>query len=96
MKIRPVNNQIMIKIQEEERTGSLFIPSMVTQRINYGIVVAIPDDLDERIYPTKIKVGDRVFFKYFDGQMITVTNDDNQDEEFLLILRSEIQAVEET
>lgn len=77
MKIRPVNGYVLIKVEEEEKIGTLFIPHQVIQKINFGTVI----DKSEEI--TSIEINDTVYFKYYAGFEL--------EKDFLLIPIADIQ-----
>lgn len=59
-KIQPLNNHVLIKVEEEElKTDSgLIIPETANENRNEGIVEAVASDV-----PKEIAVGDSVIFK---------------------------------
>ena len=77
MKLRPLNDRVLIKrIASEEKTaGGLFIPETAKEKPQEGLVVAVGEGrhLDNgKIRPLEVKEGDKVFFRKYAGNEITI------------------------
>jgi chaperonin GroES len=95
MKIRPVDERILIKpLKEEERkVGGIIIPDTAKERPQMGEVMALGDDIEfsdrkQRKLSDIVKAGDRVVYARYGGTEFKMDN-----EEYLLVSRSDILAV---
>ncbi len=81
MKIRPLNDRILVKrLEEEEKTaGGIIIPDSAKEKPAEGEVVAVGpgkmNDGGERA-PMDVKVGDRVLFSKYGGTDVKLDGDD--------------------
>jgi chaperonin GroES len=72
MKIRPLNDRILVKRLEEEETtkGGIIIPDSAKEKPAEGEVIAVGkgklNDKGERV-KMDVKVGDRVLFSKYGG-----------------------------
>jgi chaperonin GroES len=72
MKVRPLNDRILVKRLEEEETtkGGIIIPDSAKEKPAEGEVIAVGkgklNDKGERI-EMDVKVGDRVLFSKYGG-----------------------------
>lgn len=88
MKIRPLNDRVVIKRMEaEEKTASgIVLPGNASEKPDMGEVVAVGDgkvlDSGNR-QPMTVKVGDKVIFGKYSGQTVKVDGDE------LLVMREE-------
>ena len=88
MKIRPLNDRVLVlRIEEEEKTsGGIVIPDTAKEKPQEGKVVAVgPGKFDEngnRI-PLEVKKNDRVLFSKYGGTDVTIEGVDH------LILRED-------
>lgn len=88
MKIRPLQDRVIVKrIEEEEKTkGGLIIPDTAKEKPQEGKVVAVGKgkaNEDGKVIPLDVKVNDRVLFGKYSGTEI------NMDGEEHLIMREE-------
>lgn len=95
MKVRPVDERVLLQIvePEERKVGGIIIPDTVHEKPQIGEVVALGDDVVskdvERLPLSKIvKVGDKVLFAKYGGNEVELDG-----EKFLLVNRSDILAV---
>jgi len=95
MKIRPVDERVLLQVAEpeERKVGGIIIPDTVHEKPQIGKVVALGDDVlnkdVERLPLSKIlKVGDKVLFAKYGGNEVEVDG-----EKYLLVNRSDILAV---
>jgi len=93
MKIRPLQDRVVIKRMEEERTsaGGIVIPDTATEKPIRGKVVAVGpgkilDNGQKR--PLDVKVGDQVLFGKYSGTEVKIGN-----EEFLVVREDDIMGV---
>ncbi len=88
MKIRPLQDRVIVKrVQEEEKTkGGIIIPDTAKEKPQRAKVVAVGagkiDDSGKRI-PLDVKSGDRILFGKYSGNEVKIDGDD------YLILREE-------
>lgn len=93
MKIRPLQDRVIIKRMEEERTstGGIVIPDSATEKPIKGEVVAVGsgkilDNGEKR--PVDLKVGDKVLFGKYSGTEVKIN-----DEELLVMREDDIMGV---
>lgn len=82
MKIRPLQDRIIVKrIEEEEKTkGGIFIPDTAKEKPQEGKVVAVGRGKigeDGKIIPLDVKVNDRVLFGKYSGTEIKIDGDEH-------------------
>ena len=93
MKVKPLQDRILIKrTQEEEKTkGGIIIPDAAKEKPIEGIVVAVGDgkvlDNGQRVAPS-VKAGDKILFGKYSGTEIKVDG-----EEHLILREDEIFAI---
>ncbi len=81
MKIRPLNDRILVKrLEEEEKTaGGIIIPDSAKEKPAEGEIIAIGpgklNDAGERI-AVDLKVGDRVLFSKYGGTDVKLDGED--------------------
>jgi chaperonin GroES len=73
MKIRPLNDRVIVKRMEEERktASGIVIPDAAAEKPDQGEIVAIGKGKtgdDGKLQPMTVKVGDRVLFGKYSGQ----------------------------
>src|SRR5881275_585570 len=88
MKIRPLQDRVIVKrVQEEEKTkGGIIIPDTAKEKPVEGQVLAVGNGKileDGKVRPLDVKVGDRVLFGKYSGQTVKVDGDE------LLVMREE-------
>jgi len=77
MKIRPLNDRVLVvRIEEEEKTsGGIIIPDTAKEKPQEGKVVAVgPGKLDDdgKRIPLEVKKDDRVLFGKYSGTDIKI------------------------
>lgn len=93
MKVRPLNDRVLIRRLEEETTsrGGIIIPETAKERPTKGEVIAVgPGERiegDER-RPMPVKEGDKVIFGKYAGTEIKIDG-----EEYTLIRENELLAI---
>ncbi len=95
MKLRPLQDRILVKrVEEETKTaGGLFIPETAKEKPQRGKVVAAGNGKkteDGKVLPLDVKVGDVVLFGKYAGTEIKVDG-----EELLMMREDDILAVVE-
>ncbi|MFA7384170.1 MAG: co-chaperone GroES [Desulfurivibrionaceae bacterium] len=81
MKIRPLNDRILVKrLEEEQKTkGGLFIPDSAKEKPAEGKVVAVGkgrlNDKGERV-AVELKAGDRILFSKYGGTEVKLDGED--------------------
>ncbi len=82
MKIKPLQDRILVKrIEEEEKTkGGIIIPDAAKEKPQEGKVVAVGDGkvLDNGTKsPLTVKVGDKILFGKYSGTEIKVDGEEH-------------------
>ena len=95
MKIRPLQDRIIVKRIEEEETskGGIIIPDTAKEKPQEGKVVAVGKGKirdDGVLQKLDIKKGDRVLFGKFAGTEVTL-----EDEEHLIIREDDVLGIVE-
>ena len=95
MKIRPLQDRVVVKRQDEETTsaGGIVLPGSATEKPQQGEVVAVgpgKKSEDGKNTPVDIKVGDHVVFGQYGVNKVKIYG-----EEYLLLNESEIYGVVE-
>jgi len=81
MKIRPLNDRVLVKrLEEEEKTaGGIIIPDSAKEKPAEGEIIAIGpgklNDAGERV-AVDLKVGDRVLFSKYGGTDVKLDGED--------------------
>ena len=81
MKIRPLNDRVIVKRVEDERktAGGIVIPDTAAEKPSQGEIVAVgPGKLDDngKIVAMGVKVGDRILFGKYSGTEFKMDGDD--------------------
>ena len=93
MKIRPLQDRVIVKrVQEEEKTkGGIIIPDTAKEKPQEGKIVAVgPGGRDEagKLIPIDIKTGDKVLFGKWSGTEVKIDGD-----ELLIMKESDIMGI---
>ena len=93
MKIRPLQDRIIVKrVQEEEKTkGGIIIPDTAKEKPIEGKVIAVGNgkvNEDGSVRPLDVKAGDRILFSKYAGTDIKIDG-----EEYLILREDEVLAV---
>jgi chaperonin GroES len=93
MKLRPLQDRIIVKrVEEETRTaGGIFIPETAKEKPQRGEIVAVGNGKkteDGKVLPLDVKVGDKVLFGKYAGTDVKVDGDD-----YLMMREDDILAV---
>ncbi|ABQ28449.1 co-chaperone GroES [Geotalea uraniireducens] len=93
MKLRPMQDRIIVKrVEEETKTaGGIFIPETAKEKPMEGEVVAVGNGKrteDGKVLPLDVKVGDKVLFGKYSGTEIKVEGQD-----FLIMREDDILGV---
>ncbi len=93
MKIRPLQDRIIVKRIEEEETskGGIIIPDTAKEKPREGKVVAVGKGKvreDGKLRKPDVKKGDRVLFGKFSGTEVTL-----EDEEHLIIREDDVLGI---
>ncbi len=95
MKIRPLQDRVIVKrIEEEEKSkGGIIIPDTAKEKPQEGRVIAVGKgkvDENGKTIPMDVKVNDRVLFGKYSGTEINI-----DDEEHLIMREEDILGVVE-
>jgi chaperonin GroES len=93
MKLRPLNDRILVKrVEEEEKTkGGIIIPDTAKEKPAEGKIVAVGAGAlnnDGKRVPLEVKKGDRILFGKYGGQEIKV-----EGQEYLIMSEQEVLCV---
>ena len=93
MNIRPLQDRVIIKRMEEEKTseGGIIIPDSATEKPIKGEVVAVGYGLvldNGEIRPLDLKVGDKVLFGKYSGTEVKLDG-----EELLVMKEDDVMSV---
>jgi chaperonin GroES len=82
MKIRPLQDRVLVKrIEEEEKTkGGIIIPDTAKEKPQEGKVIAVgkgKTNEDGKLIPLDVKVGDRILFSKYSGSDIKIDNEEH-------------------
>ncbi len=93
MKIKPLNDRILVKrLEAEERTkGGIVLPDTAKEKPKEGEVVEVGagrlDEKGER-KPLQLKKGDRIIFESYAGTEIKI-----EGEEYLIMKEDDVLAI---
>jgi chaperonin GroES len=79
MKIRPLNDRVLVlRIEEEKKTaGGIIIPDTAKEKPQQGKIISVGpgklDTKDDRI-PLQVKPGDKVLFSKYAGSDIKIND----------------------
>ena len=93
MKFRPLNDRVLIKrIEGETKTaGGLFIPDSAKEKPQEAVVIAVGEGKhleNGKVKKLDVKAGDRVYFRKYAGNEITL-----EGTEHIILREDEILAV---
>jgi chaperonin GroES len=93
MRIRPLQDRIIVKrVEEEEKTkGGIIIPDTAKEKTIEGKVIAVGNGKvleDGKVRPLDVKAGDRVLFSKYGGTEIKI-----EGEEHLIMREDDILGV---
>ena len=88
MKIRPLQDRVIVKrLEEEEKTkGGIIIPDTAKEKPQEGKVIAVGKGKvteDGKLIPLDVKAGDRILFGKYSGTEVKIEGEEH------LILREE-------
>lgn len=93
MKLRPLQDRILVQRVEEETTtkGGIIIPDTAKEKPAEGKVVAVGNGKlgeDGKRVPLEIKTGDRILFGKYSGTEVKI-----EGEEFLIMREDDVLGV---
>jgi len=93
MKIRPLQDRILVKrVEEEEKTkGGIIIPDTAKEKPAEGVVEAVGNGKvgdDGKRIPLEIKKGDRILFGKYSGTEVKI-----EGKEFLIMREDDVLGV---
>ena len=82
MKIRPLQDRVIVKrLEEEEKTkGGIIIPDTAKEKPQEGKVTAVGKGKvteDGKLIPMDVKVGDRILFGKYSGAEIKIAGEEH-------------------
>ena len=95
MKIRPLQDRVIVKRVDEETksAGGIIIPDTAKEKPQEGKVVAAGNGKvgeDGKVHPLDVKKGDKILFSKYGGTDVKVG-----DEEYLILREDDILGVVE-
>jgi chaperonin GroES len=93
MKIRPLQDRIIVKRVEEEAKskGGIIIPDTAKEKPQEGRVIAVGKGKvseDGKLHPLDVKKGDRVLFSKYSGTEVNI-----EGEEHLIIREDDVLGI---
>jgi chaperonin GroES len=93
MKIRPLQDRVIVKrLEEEEKTkGGIIIPDTAKEKPQEGKVIAVGKgkvNEDGKVIPLDVKAGDRILFGKYSGTEVKI-----EGEEHLIMREDDILGV---
>jgi chaperonin GroES len=93
MKIRPLQDRVIVKrVEEEAKTkGGIIIPDTAKEKPMEGKIIAVGKGKileDGKVHPLDVKAGDRVLFGKYSGTEVKI-----DDEEHLIMREDDILGV---
>jgi chaperonin GroES len=93
MKIRPLQDRILVKrVDEEEKTsGGIIIPDTAKEKPQEGRVAAVGNGKvadDGNVIPLEVKKGDKVLFSKYSGTEVNI-----EGEEHLIIREDDVLGI---
>ena len=92
MKIKPLFDRVVLKIEKEQTTnvGGIFLPDMSKEKSQIATVVAVGEggNVDGKDVKMQVKEGDKVLFSKFAG-----TEFKYDDQDLLIIKQTDILAI---
>lgn len=93
MKLKPLNDRILVKrVKEEEKTkGGIIIPDTAKEKPAEGKVIAVGSGQigpDGKRIPVEVKKDDRILFGKYGGQEVKV-----EGEEYLIMREDDVLCV---
>ncbi len=82
MKMKPLNDRILVKrLEEESKTkGGIIIPDSAKEKPAQGEVIAVGDGKlgdDGKRMPLQVKAGDRVLFAKYAGTEVKINEEEH-------------------
>ncbi len=82
MKIRPLQDRVIVKrVEEEEKTkGGIIIPDTAKEKPMEGKIIAVGKGKvleDGKIHPLDVRAGDRVLFTKYGGTEIKIDGEEH-------------------
>ena len=82
MKIRPLQDRVIVKrVEEEEKTsGGIIIPDTAKEKPQEGKIIAVGKGKvgeDGKVTPLDVKVGDRILFGKYSGSEVKLDGDEH-------------------
>ena len=93
MKIKPLNDRILVKrLEAEDKSkGGIIIPETAKEKPNQGKVIAVGEgakDKDGKRVPVQVKSGDRILFSSYAGTDLKLEGD-----EFIILREDDIYGI---
>jgi len=75
MKVRPLNDRILVKLEKSESksAGGIIIPDTAQEKTQIGVVIEVGDDSEA----IKVKAGQKVMHDKYAGTQVKVGGEDH-------------------
>ena len=95
MKIRPLNDRIVVKrtVEEQKTAGGIIIPDTAKEKPLEGIVLAVGSGTvlkNGKVQPLDVKAGDHILFQKYAGTEVKL-----EGEEHIILTADDVLAVYE-
>ena len=98
MKIRPLQDRVIVKrLEEEEKTkGGIIIPDTAKEKPQEGKVIAVGKGKlteDGKLIPLDVKAGDRILFGKYSGTEVKIEGEEHlimREEDILGVIEGKI------
>jgi chaperonin GroES len=70
MKVRPLTDRVLVKLEKNEAktAGGIIIPDTAQEKTQTGLVIAVGDDKEA----IKVKAGDKVMYDKYAGTQVKI------------------------
>ena len=93
MKIKPLNDRILVKrLEAEEKSkGGIIIPDTAKEKPNQGKVIAVGEgakNKEGKRVPIQVKIGDRILFSSYAGTDLKL-----EDEDYIILREDDVYGI---
>ena len=94
MKLVPLGDKVVLKqlVAEETTKSGIVLPGQAKEKPQQAEVIAVGPgaEVDGKIVPMQVKVGDKVIYSKYSGNEVKL-----EDEEYIIVKQSDILAIVE-
>ncbi len=91
MKIRPLQDRILVERIEEEQKGKILLPDTAKEKPQAGKVIAVGEGRRNEkgeLIPVPLKVGDKILFNRYAGNEVKI-----EGKEYLIMREDEVLGI---